>query len=303
MKYLHKMTKTFIILIILLLNTVNALSESSSAFKPGDEDKILILNAYSGSSRWSNDFIIPIYNSYQHKNSPFVVDVEHMGSQFMQLQNVENLLEYEKRLFEKYADNPPKLLILLGSASWGLLKADIEKQWKDVPVILCTETDYVGPQEAYLKREAIPVEERIPLKDYKGDLSLTVFYVPAYLKETISLMQDLMPEMNELIFLSDSRYISAQFRSDLKEIADKDFPELEITNYVAGDMTTDALADSLSRAEENSGVLFCSWYQQDVQNGNVVLTNNISRILSYYSTSPIFSLDNTGLQRNGLVGG
>ena len=67
MKYLHKMTKTFIILIILLLNTVNALSESSSAFKPGDEDKILILNAYSGSSRWSNDFIIPIYNSYQHK--------------------------------------------------------------------------------------------------------------------------------------------------------------------------------------------------------------------------------------------
>lgn len=281
MKYLHKMIKTFIILIILLLNTVNALSESSSAFKPGDEDKILILNAYSGSSRWSNDFIIPIYNSYQHKNSPFVVDVEHMGSQFMQLQNVENLLEYEKRLFEKYADNPPKLLILLGSASWGLLKADIEKQWKDVPVILCTETDYVGPQEAYLKREAIPVEERIPLKDYKGDLSLTVFYVPAYLKETISLMQDLMPEMNELIFLSDSRYISAQFRSDLKEIADKDFPELEITNYVAGDMTTDALADSLSRAEENSGVLFCSWYQQDVQNGNVVLTNNISRILSY----------------------
>ena len=40
MKYLHKMTKTFIILIILLLNTINALSESSSAFKPGDEGKI-----------------------------------------------------------------------------------------------------------------------------------------------------------------------------------------------------------------------------------------------------------------------
>jgi hypothetical protein len=43
------------------------------------------------------------------------------------------------------------------------------------------------------------------LKDYKGDLSLTVFYVPAYLKETVSLMQDLMPEMDELIFLSDAR--------------------------------------------------------------------------------------------------
>ena len=302
MKYLQIIIRVFIILVAFLLNAVNVFGEVSSAFKPGNEDRILILNAYSGSSRWSNDFIIPIYNSYQHKNSPYVVDVEHMGSQFMHLQNAEELLEYEEGLFGKYADNPPKLLILLGSASWGVLRDDIEKQWKDVPVILCTETDYVGPQEAYLERRAIPVEERTPLKDYKGDLSLTVFYVPAYLKETVSLMQDLMPEMDELIFLSDARYISAQFRSDLKEIVSKNFPELEIKDYVAGVMTTDALADSLSHAEANSGVLFCSWHQ-DTQKGNVVLTNNISRILSYYSSSPIFSLDNTGLQRNGLVGG
>ena len=167
-------------------------------------------------------------------------------------------------------------------------------------MILCTETDYVGPQEAYLERRAIPGEERTPLKDYNGDLWLTVFYVPAFLKERVSLMQDLMPEMDELIFLSDARYISAQFRSDLKEIVGKNFPELEIKDYVAGVMTTDALADSLSHAEANSGVLFCSWHQ-DTQKGNVVLTNNISRILSYYYSSPIFSLDKTGLQRNGLV--
>ena len=151
MKYLQIIIRVFIILVAFLLNAVNVFGEVSSAFKPGNEDRILILNAYSGSSRWSNDFIIPIYNSYQHKNSPYVVDVEHMGSQFMHLQNAEELLEYEEGLFGKYADNPPKLLILLGSASWGLLRDDIEKKWKDVPVILCTETDYVGPQEAYLE--------------------------------------------------------------------------------------------------------------------------------------------------------
>ena len=150
MKYLQIIIRVFIILVAFLLNAVNVFGEVSSAFKPGNEDRILILNAYSGSSRWSNDFIIPIYNSYQHKNSPYVVDVEHMGSQFMHLQNAEELLEYEESLFGKYADNPPKLLILLGSASWGLLRDDIEKQWKDVPVILCTETDYVCTQEAYL---------------------------------------------------------------------------------------------------------------------------------------------------------
>lgn len=303
MRYLHKMAKMFILLIIFLLNAANVFSESSSAFKTGSENTILIINAYSGSSRWSNDFIIPIYNSYQHKNSLFVVDVEHMNTQMMQMQDTEELSQYEKRLFERYANHPPKLLILLGSASWGLLKDSIEKQWKDVPVILCTETNYVGPQEAYCEKKAIPAEERIPLKDYKGDLSLTVFYVPAYIKETISLMQELIPEMDELVFLSDTRYISAQFRSEITNIMNKDFPRLKLKDYVAGDITTDALADSLKHTGANTGVLFFSWAQQDMQNGNVVLTNNISRILSYYSSSPIFSLDNTGLQRNGLVGG
>ena len=71
-----------------------------------------------------------------------------------------------------------------------------------------------------------------------------------------------MPEMDELIFLSDARYISAQFRSDLKEIVNKDFPELEIKDYVAGEMTTDELADSLAHAERRIVVFsFCSWYQ------------------------------------------
>ena len=303
MRYLYKMTKTFIILIIFLLNAVNVFSEGSSVFKPGSENTILIINAYSGSSRWSNDFIIPIYNSYQHKNSPFVVDVDHMNTQMMQMQDTDELLQYEKRLFERYADSPPKLLILLGSASWGLLKDSIERKWKDVPVILCTETNYVGLQAAYREKRAIPEEERTLLRDYKGDLSLTVVYAPTYIKETISLMQDLMPQMDELVFLSDMRYISAQLRSEIKDVMRDDFPELKLKDYVAGEITTDALADSLNHTGEHTGVLFFSWSQQDMQNGNVVLTNNISRILSYYSSSPIFSLDNTGLQRNGLVGG
>ncbi|KAA4691013.1 hybrid sensor histidine kinase/response regulator, partial [Bacteroides intestinalis] len=119
MKYLQIIIRVFIILVVFLSNAVNVFGKVSSAFKPGNEDRILILNAYSGSSRWSNDFIIPIYNSYQHKNSPYVVDVEHMGGQFMHLQNVEDLSEYKENLFGKYADNPPKLLVLLGSASWG----------------------------------------------------------------------------------------------------------------------------------------------------------------------------------------
>lgn len=60
-----------------------------------------------GATTLSSLFIIPISIKFSS-----VVDVEHMGSQFMHLQNAEELLEYEESLFGKYADNPPKLLIL-----------------------------------------------------------------------------------------------------------------------------------------------------------------------------------------------
>lgn len=303
MKYLKKIAKKLFILSLFLLNAVHVFSEVSSTFKPSAENSILIINAYSESSRWSNDFIIPIYNAYQHKNSPFLVDVEHMNSQNMKRQHPEELLNFQERIFAKYENNPPKLLILLGSASWGLLRGEIENRWKDVPVILCTETDFVGPKETYWEKKAIPSDEKTFLKDYKGNLSLTVLHMPPYMKETILLMETLMPKMDRLIFLSDGRYVSAQFRSDLENLVSRDFPALEIKNYIAGDITADALADSLSRANKNSGVIFFSWFQRDMQSGNVILTNNISRILSSYSASPIFSLDNTGLQRNGLVGG
>mgnify|MGYP007054873039 CR=1 FL=1 len=67
MKYLQIIIRVFIILVVFLSNAVNVFGEVSSTFKPGNEDRILILNSYSGSSRWSNDFIIPIYNSINIK--------------------------------------------------------------------------------------------------------------------------------------------------------------------------------------------------------------------------------------------
>lgn len=43
MKYLQIIIRVFIILVVFLSNAVNVFGEVSSAFKPGNEDRILIL--------------------------------------------------------------------------------------------------------------------------------------------------------------------------------------------------------------------------------------------------------------------
>lgn len=108
-------------------------------------------------------------------------------------------------------------------------------------------------------------------------------------------MQDLMPEMDELIFLSDARYISAQFRSDLKEIVSKNFPELEIKGLRCWCNDYRCIGGFIGAMQRQTAE-FSFAHGIRIQKGNVVLTQLISsRILSYYSSSP-HSLD-TGLQR------
>lgn len=67
--------------------------------------------------------------------------------------------------------------------------------------------------------------------------------------------------------MSDARYISAQFRSDLKEIVNKDFPELEIKDYVAGEMTTDELADHLAMQRRIVVFSFVHGYRKMLKKG------------------------------------
>ena len=47
----------------------------------------------------------------------------------------------KNNLFLKYEKTPPQLIILLGNSAWVLLNKDIEKNWRNIPVILCAEKE------------------------------------------------------------------------------------------------------------------------------------------------------------------
>lgn len=162
---------------------------------------------------------------------------------------------------------------------------------------------YVGPRQAYLAKYAVSANEESDLRQYKGSVPLTVFYTPFHIQETMTLMNRLMPQMKELFFLSDKRYISAQCRKEVDELVKSEYPGINVKHLVAGDMTNDGLIDSLRNLSSGAGVLFFSWIQRETQADNIILTSNVSRILSNYSNVPIFILDNEGLEQNGLVGG
>lgn len=75
----------------------------------------------------------------------------------------------------KYEKTPPQLIILLGNSAWVLLNKDIEKNWRNIPVILCAEKEYIGSDTIYLSKKLIPKKDKKLLTDYQGDIPLTIF--------------------------------------------------------------------------------------------------------------------------------
>ncbi len=288
-------------LMLTLLSAVTSISYAKQPTPAFSSNSILIINSYTENSLWSNDFIDPIYTEYRTQKSHIDLYTEHMN--MLTISTEEELNTYKEGLFQKYANITPKLIILLGNSAWVLLNKDIETRWKNVPVLLCAEKDYIGPQHIYLEKYLIPKDQRVPLKNYHGNIPLTIFYAPFYVKETIELMNTLNPEIKKLVFLSDKRCISAQCREDVDQITKNEFPGLEVEHLIAGDITNDALIDSLKALTPQTSILFLSWFKKETQVGNTILTSNISLVLRNYAKIPIFSLHNEAMAPNGLVGG
>lgn len=290
---------TLFIFIAGLFQTLCYATQTQQKISPSDN--ILIINSYTETSLWSNDFIDPIYKEYSALKNRIDIYTEHMN--MLTIDNEEALEQCKNDLFLKYEKIPPKLIILLGNSAWVLLNKDIEKHWSNVPVILCAEKEYISAESVYLSKSLISENNKKLLADYQGDIPLTVLYAPFHIKQTIKLMKRLIPDMNKLVFLSDRRCISAQCRQDVNKVIQTEYPTTQIDHLIAGDITNDALIDSLKTFDSQTGILFFSWFKKEQQQGNSILTSNISRLLSFYSKAPIFTLHNDALRTNGLIGG
>ena len=162
-----------------------------------DVDDILIINTYTEANPWSNDFITSIVNMAS-QNSHIGVYTAHMK---MLTLDEENKLEtFKESLFKSYKN--PKLIVLIGCGSF-IMCDELNRQWPDIPMILCGERDYTGPKETMIREHALPRTERIPISDLQKKYNLTLMQSSVYLNENLQLMKQLIPKMDKVMYIGD----------------------------------------------------------------------------------------------------
>ena len=261
---------------------------------------ILIINTYTESLPKSSEIISEV-TEFASRKEDLSVYIEHMNMLMMDSHTIFN--EYKKQLFNRYTGSAPKMIVFIGTSPM-LLRHDIKEIWGDVPVLLCTEQLFIGPDSAYIKKTPVPISERIPISSLTSQFNLTLLQCPIFLKENVELMRKMIPQMDTLLFVIDQTYANQETREELKNLMKKDYPTLNFQTLSAKDYTTDELVDLLTHINPvTTGILFSSWLHKKQYTGNNFLIANSYRIISLLPY-PIFTINPSGIDEDGnIIGG
>lgn len=287
----------FILLTVLLQSSIYVYGKQYNV-----SDYILVVNTYAENNPWSDIIISTISNSIIKKTENLTYYTEDINA--LLIESHKDIEEFNKYLFSKYSDKKPKAVVMIGNGAWTFLKDSIDTNWKDIPIILCSGSEYTSRYDTSLTKNKVTSHENEDLiSEVTAGYNLTIIQCPVYIKETIDLMLRLKPQMNKLIFISDAKYISSQNRYNVKEIVQRYFPSLKVNYLTEGEINTDMLLDSIRTNAPEEGVLYYSWVQKRVQSGNNYLTANAYKTIGSFSSTPIFTLEDIGVKEGFMAGG
>lgn len=263
-----------------------------------DRGYVLVINTYTDGTIWSNSAIDSLRKDLSVKED---IVVESMN--LLLIEDEDDVEESKKKILEKYAVLP-KSIVVLGHGAWCLFEEEFKGVWKDIPAILCVQSERVGTRETVLNKGEIVPEKLVDLQDAVKGFNVTVIQSPIYVREIIEEMKKLLPDMERVVLISDHRYVSSLTRYEFRRVCEKYFPDLKVDFFTEGDITLDEMLDSVSTFDvQRVGLLYYSWVQRMEVAGNKYLTSNNHKTIFTFDDHPFFSLMDMNVAEGDMAGG
>ena len=219
------------------------------------------------------------------------------------LEEVDAKLRYLRKKYEQ--KQKPLALLFIGDPGWLLCKPLFEDIWKDVPTIISMARDRMAPDiNVMLNKDKTKLKSRLrPTKEVISSYNAVALKQPVFIKETVTLMKKMMPDMDRIVFISDQRYISLFTRIELKDTLKRYFPEIALQELTSPQLNTQNLLDTLSMERPHTGLIYFSWFVPMRNSIDTYLDDNIQTIVSVFSKSPVFTLADLNPESGSFAGG
>ena len=283
----------------LLLILLGAVHSRLSAHADKTREDVLFLNSINFNLPWAKDVFWYTHQALQKKN----ISVKAESLSVPALCNRKEAAALVEQLRRKY-DVPPRLIVFIGDPGWIVCRELFDDVWKDVPVVVTNARDRLPASvEILLSHAPLTEANSVPAKEWRRGYNITTLKQHYYIKETIELIRQLIPDMKRLAFISDDRYISEETRCDMKEVVTKYFPDLPLELLSTTQLSTEALLDTLHSYKSNTGIIYYSWFESHNKDDNNYLFDHIQDVISNFTPSPLFLLSSEDLSNNTFAGG
>lgn len=283
----------------LLLILLGAVHSRLSAHADKTREDVLFLNSINFNLPWAKDVFWYTHQALQKKN----ISVKAESLSVPALCNRKEAAAVVEQLRRKY-DVPPRLIVFIGDPGWIVCRELFDDVWKDVPVIITNARDRLpATLDILLSHEELTESNTVPAYEWRKGYNVTTLGQVYYVKETIGLMRQLMPDMKRLAFISDDRYISEAVRGDVEQAMTGSFPELAFEQLSTRNISTEMLLDTLKSYDKTTGVIYYSWFETHNQDDNNYLFDHIQEIITRFVHSPLFLLAPEDLSNNTFAGG
>ena len=270
-----------------------------SARGSGEKPSIVVLHSINFEESWTKQTYLDIERKFGEEG----FTVKAIPLQIPGIRTMEGFQEKRTMILER-VPVPPTLVVCIGDPSWLVARPLFDKEWKDIPSIICYARDYMYPKEEYLiDLDKNVLDTLVPITDVVKGYNATFIKYPVYIKQTIELIKKLQPELTKLAFIFDRRYISQQTKADVEAVLRKDFPGIQFEPLSTTSISTENLLDRLASFDNKTGVLYYSWYRTRKDNENRYLVDNVQKMTNSFSVPPIFTLQDVQTENGNFAGG
>ena len=272
---------------------------TASARNGQSEKEILFLNSINFNLPWSKNFYWYVHDKLQSKG----VSVKAESLSVPALLDTVEVKATVTYLRQKYP-HPPTAVVIIGDPGWIVCRELFDDIWKEVPVIITNSRDRLpATMKILLSHASLTETNSVPAEKWRQGYNLTTLVQHYYVKETVDLIYQLIPDMERLAFISDDRYISEETRGDVKDAVKANFPELTLDLLSTTELSTELLLDTLRSYKANTGIIYYSWFESHNKDDNNYLFDHIQDIITNFTPSPLFLLSSEDLSNNTFAGG
>lgn len=290
-------------LLLIFLLSFSALASADDKKENSGTD-LLIISSYVSGAPWSQTIISHIMQK-EYDRKDVSMNVEYMN--ILTIETPEILNQYKENLFSTYGNNPPKAVLMLGNAPL-ILRDDMRRHWGDIPLIVCAESRYIGPDSTYMYNQIVPYKDRIYLKDLRNEYNMTFLAARAFIPESVQLLRRMIPKMKSLLLIGDQTDRDIDYDQQLSELINTEYTDINYKFLSAGAWSPEQLLDTLRQVvPEETGILFASWFHKRMFAGNMLMMANSYKVIANSTLPcPFFALSSSisSIEEDGtIIGG